>query len=122
MVAVPKLLDEPPTMPNVWRRAVERFGDHELVVTEAGERVTYAHTDERSALLARRLLAAGVGKGTRVAMLLGQTPEWLSTYVALGRIGAVAVPISTFARPRELATTLRLADAALLVTSRVTVG
>jgi acyl-CoA synthetase (AMP-forming)/AMP-acid ligase II len=106
-----ELLDWPPTMPELLRRSAARFGDHEFVVTEDGERVSYADIEHRSRLLARRLLAAGVGKSCRVGILFPQGPAWLVAYFALARIGAIAVALSTFAKPPELYKVLRHSDA-----------
>lgn len=112
--------DWPPTMPNLLRRAVERFADHDLVVTSDNVRMTYKEIGDRSRFLARRLLASGIGKGSRVAILFPQGPSWLVAYFALGRIGAVTVAISTFAKPPELHNVLIHSDAhALLVASRI---
>jgi acyl-CoA synthetase (AMP-forming)/AMP-acid ligase II len=116
----PNLLEWPPTMPELLRRAAMRFGNHELVVTEEGERISYSAMEDRSRLLARRLLAAGVGKGCRVGILFPQGPAWLVAYFALARIGAISVAISTFAKPPELHKILRHSDAhALLVASTI---
>ena len=103
-LTVPQLLDGFATL-----------GDHPLFVTPTG-RLTFAAADDRSALLARRLLAAGVGKNTRVAILLGNSPDWVVTFLALARIGAHAVLCNPFAKGPELAHVLRHADVAAVVT------
>jgi acyl-CoA synthetase (AMP-forming)/AMP-acid ligase II len=69
-------------------------------------------------VLARRLLAAGVGKGTRVGMHFGYTPEFIVAFLAVTRIGALAAPISTTARPSELAELLRQVDVDTLLVPR----
>jgi len=109
-------------MPELLRRSARDFGDHELVVTEEGERLSYSAVDGRSRLLARQLLAAGIGKGSRVGILFPQGPEWLVAYFALARIGAVTVPISTFAKPPELHKVLRHCDAHALLVARTING
>jgi acyl-CoA synthetase (AMP-forming)/AMP-acid ligase II len=115
LYALPEVDCGTPTLPALLRHCVEHHGDTELVVTEDGFRLTYRQIDARSKLLARRMLAAGVGKGTRVAIYFAQGPEWLTTYFAVGRIGAVAVTVSTFSKPSELLRTLRHGDVAMLV-------
>ena len=52
--------------------------------------------------LANGLMAAGVRKGTHVAVMLPNAPEWPITWLALARIGAVAVPVNTRYTAREL--------------------
>lgn len=65
-------------------------------------RLTYHEADRQSSRLARRLLESGIAKGARVGMLFGNGLEFLITWLALTRIGAVAVPISTLSTPAEI--------------------
>jgi acyl-CoA synthetase (AMP-forming)/AMP-acid ligase II len=116
VVAVPNLTDFPPTLPALWARCCDRAGERDLAVTDTGRHVTYAEAEHASRALAGELLAAGVGKGTRVGILLPQAPEWVLAYLAIGRVGGVAVTISTFAKPFELAKILAHSDIALLLT------
>ena len=76
----------------------------------------YREADERSRALARGLLAEGVGKGTRVGVLLPNGPEWLLAFLAASRIGALVVPLNTFSQARELGWVLRHADVDRLLT------
>src|SRR5207253_1904158 len=52
--------------------------------------------------LARKLLAAGIGKGTRVGGLFGFGPRWLVAWLAVTRIGALFLPFSTRSSPPDL--------------------
>jgi len=54
--------------------------------------LTYGDADRRSSELARALLAAGIGAGSRVALLFPNSPEFVVSWLALARIGAVSVP------------------------------
>jgi len=87
-----------------------------LVTAEAA--LTYAELDEASAALAARLVAAGVVKGDRVALLAPNGTEWALAACAIMRIGAVLVPLSTLLRPPELLAQLTTASVAHLVTTR----
>jgi acyl-CoA synthetase (AMP-forming)/AMP-acid ligase II len=60
--------------------------------------------------LARALLAAGIGKGDHVGILMPNSVEWAIAWFATTRIGAVAVPMNTFYKASELAWTSRHAD------------
>src|SRR6188508_1875612 len=73
-------------------------GDDEAIVGE-GRRLTYRTLDAEARRWAARLVALGVGKGGRVGLLLGNGPTWLSVFAAVTRLGAVAVPLSTFFAP-----------------------
>jgi fatty-acyl-CoA synthase len=65
--------------------------------------------------LSKGLVAAGVGKGTRVALLMANRPEWVVSAFAVGLAGGVLVPVNTFATPEERDYILRHSDAALLL-------
>jgi acyl-CoA synthetase (AMP-forming)/AMP-acid ligase II len=86
-------------------------------VIKDDEFLTYRDLDERSAALARGLLRRGVGKGTRIGLLLGNGPEWVVWWAAVCRIGALLIPISTFLRPAELGRAIRHGDVHGLVTT-----
>ena len=104
-----------PTLSALARTLAERFGERELIVTPS-ERLTYAQAEARSSELARALLAAGAGKGTRVGLLMSNRPDWVIAWLAASRIGALVVPISTFYPARELGWVLRHADVQHLLT------
>ena len=103
-----------PTVPALARSTAERFGDAQYVIT-GSETLSYADADRRSQEVAAGLLAAGVGKGTHVGILMPNSPDWVVAFYAIARIGAVAVPINTFVQPRELAWMLNHADVAVLL-------
>jgi acyl-CoA synthetase (AMP-forming)/AMP-acid ligase II len=110
----PTFPDHAPTVPELLRAGRERHGDRECVITPEG-RLGYAELDERSRALAARLLDAGVGKGTRVGILLPNGIDWVLAWMAAARLGAVTVTLSTFATPPELVRTLRHADVQVLL-------
>ncbi len=91
-----------------------RHAEREALVFE-GRRWRYRELEAGSRQLARALVAAGVVKGARVAVLLGSRPEWVSAFFAVGLVGGVFVPLSTFAAPEELGYVLRHSDASLLL-------
>ncbi len=112
----PSFPDYTPTVPEFLRRIAQRFGDKELVVL-GEQRLTYAGAERESAVLARGLLAAGVGKGTHVALLQPNGPDWVLGWLAAARIGAVVIPLNTFYQARELGWVLHHADAHTLLTA-----
>jgi fatty-acyl-CoA synthase len=79
------------------------------------ERLDYAALKRRTDAFARALLAIGIGRGDRVALLCSNRPEWIVAAVAAAKIGAITVAISTYSTPRELAWTLQHSGAAALV-------
>jgi acyl-CoA synthetase (AMP-forming)/AMP-acid ligase II len=84
--------------------------------------VTYRELEERSAELARGLLHRGVGKGSRVAMIFANGPEFAIAMAAIMRIGAVAVPLSTLYRPPELARVLLHGDVRAVLSQEAHLG
>jgi acyl-CoA synthetase (AMP-forming)/AMP-acid ligase II len=102
------------TVPAFLDDAVARFGDRDLVVTDV-DRLTYREADRRSRALAKRLLAHGVGKGTRVATHFPFSTQWVVSWLAITRIGALHLPFSTAYKPAELRKALRYGDVALLL-------
>jgi acyl-CoA synthetase (AMP-forming)/AMP-acid ligase II len=87
-----------------------------------GFRLSFGEADARSAELAGRLLAAGVGKGTRLGLLFPNTPDWVVTWLAAARIGALTVPLSTFSPGPELARAIRHADVAAVLSAPAFAG
>lgn len=115
-----------PTVPEMWRAVVADHAERELLVATLGDgdtqRITYGEADRRSAGLARRLLAAGVVKGTRVGLLAPNGPDFAVGVLAATRIGAVIVPINTLFQPRELGWLLRHGDVHTLLTVPTILG
>lgn len=79
-------------------------------------RLTRAALRAESRLAAKRLIAAGVTKGTRVGLLCPNRLDWLPIAFGALRIGAVLVPFSTLWKRDEIAYGLTHGDVALLVT------
>jgi long-chain acyl-CoA synthetase len=67
--------------------------------------------------LARGLAAHGVGRGDRIAVLLGNCPEVTQTYYATAALGGVIVPANPLLKPPELAYIWGDADVKAVVTA-----
>ena len=72
--------------------------------------LTYGELRESSERLASSLAALGVGPGDRVATLMGKSSEYLTSLLAIWRLGAVHVPLFTAFAPPAIA--LRLTGSA----------
>jgi len=94
--------------------AAVRNPDGEAIVC-GEERLTYARLLETVEECAAGLAAAGIGKGDRVAMLLGNGIAFPVVLFATLRLGAIAVPLSTREQSAGLAYMLAHAGAKLLV-------
>jgi acyl-CoA synthetase (AMP-forming)/AMP-acid ligase II len=114
------------TFPELIRSAAAAYGD-DIAITLKGddiwkEAMSFAELDRQSAEIARGLLARGVGKGTRIAFIYGNSPTFALLFAAIGRIGAIAIPLSTLLKSGELVRTLRQSDAAGLIVQRTMLG
>jgi acyl-CoA synthetase (AMP-forming)/AMP-acid ligase II len=84
-------------------------------VIDPASRVSYVDLDTTARDLAASLVEAGVGKGTRVGLIMPNSARWVQIAIALTRIGAVLVPLSTLLRTGELIAQLRTAAVQFLV-------
>src|SRR5262245_22379564 len=64
--------------------------------------VSYGELAERSAQCRGALQALGISPGERVALVMSDGPEWITAFLGIIGLGAIAVPCSTMARVAEL--------------------
>ena len=113
IVAGPPLADEPGlgelTLPGWFCSICANGGEAEVLVhydggLASGRRVswTYAELWDHSNAVARALVACGVGKGTRVGVLMTNRPEFLSATFGIALAGGVVATFSTFSTAAEL--------------------
>ncbi len=84
------------------RAAVDAHPDGEALVEVGGERLTYRQVWDRAARVAGGLVAGGVERGDRVAILLPAGVEWVVCFFGIQLAGAVAVPVNTRFAPPEV--------------------
>ncbi len=85
------------------------------MVIDTANRISYAELDVTTRELAAGFVDAGVGKGTRVGLIMPNSVQWVQIAVALTRIGAVLVPLSTLLQPPELVAQLGVASVQFVV-------
>ena len=85
------------------------------MVIDPDTRISYDELDAGTHALAAGFIQAGIGKGTRVGLVMPNGCEWVRIALALTRIGAVLVPLSTLLTGRELASQLRTAAVTHLI-------
>lgn len=110
------------TFPQLIRAAAAAYGDAVAITlkreTLPDESMSFSQLERESALLARGLIARGVGKGARVGFIHGNGPRFTLTLAAIARIGAVAIPLSTLIKSNELVRVLRQSDVSGLIVQR----
>ena len=74
-----------------------------LVTAEDGRRTTYRELDDTVAVLAGRLSALGVGRDSRVALVVPSGPDFLQLLLALLALGATAAPLNPAYKRAEYA-------------------
>ncbi len=108
------LLSYRATVPAMLAYQFTRFAELECVVS-SDRRLTYKDVQQQSSLLARGLLAAGVGKAARLGILLPNGSDWIVTWCAAERTGALVVSMSTFIKANELGYMIRHSDIEQLI-------
>lgn len=111
------------TLPGMLDEIVERYGDAVAIRYPASDlTLSYRELAAGARAVAAAVLAAGVGKGARVAVMLGNRPEWVMAALGVTATGAVFVPLNTWFETPELDYVLRHADASLFITQTELAG
>ena len=72
-------------------------------VVYEGRRLSFRALDRAANAWAHRLADAGVGPGDRVALVMGNRPEYFAVWNGAARLGALVVPVSTRLTAPEMA-------------------
>ena len=97
------------------KRAFMSPANEALFDVAADRRFTYAELDARTNQVANGLLSLGVAKGDRVALLMMNSHEFVTTFFAIAKIGAVLVPLNWRLVPDELEFIVKDSDSIVLV-------
>lgn len=104
----------PDTIDHLVRSRAEQHGIKPMVI-DPEARLTYGDLDSTTRDLAAVFIEAGVGKGTRVGLIMPNGARWVQVAIALTRVGAVLVPLSTLLQAGELVAQLRAASVQFLL-------
>ena len=99
---------------DMFDEIVQAYPNQEAIVTEK-VRINYKEFSEKVDWLAKGLVQLGIQKNDKVAVWLANCPEWLYSYFAITKIGAVSVPINTRYKSVELEYILRQSDTSALI-------
>ncbi len=98
----------------IRRRAVGADSERIALVFKE-HRWTYRELNEATARLANGLRSLGVTRGDRVALLGRNSVEWVVSYFAAAKAGAILVPVSYWYKSAELTHVLRDSGARVLI-------
>jgi long-chain acyl-CoA synthetase len=99
----------------MFTASVARAGDHPLIDYFGGV-LTVADVDRASDALAVALVAAGCGRGDRVAVDLQNVPQFVIGVLAAWKAGCIVVSINPMNKERELTYLLEDSGAVVLIT------
>lgn len=102
---------------DVWSWLVPAFERYaaQPALECAGQVLSYAQLEQRSAALARALRRRGIGVGQRVGLCLSRNPDLLVAQLGVLRSGAAYVPLDPAYPPARLADMAEDAGLALLI-------
>ncbi len=103
-----------PTLAGIVAEKAAKHGDRAFLRFE-GQSLSYRALDDRACALAGALQRQGVGPQSHVALLMDNSPWVVLLYVALARLGAIAVPLNTAAKGEMLRYFLTQADVEYVV-------
>lgn len=119
---------QPPTdQPYLARRHnwSNQLARHALMQPDAtalrhlGRTTTWAELDRRVSALAAALSRRGVAFGDRVLILMLNRTEFIESFLAANRLGAIAVPVNFRMTPPEIAFLVSDCDAGVMITEPV---
>ena len=103
----------PPTLRDVFA-AGRQHGDKIFLVHE-DERVSFEAFGRATLALSEALMAEGIGKGDRVAIVMRNLPEWPVAFFAASLLGAIVTPLNAWWTGAELEYGLVDSGARLLI-------
>ena len=89
------------TLLDVMSDTVRERPEHTALIFK-GTRVSYARLEQLTNAFGAALVAQGVKKGDRVALLLPNSPQSIIAQLGVWKAGAIACPINSLYTPREL--------------------
>ena len=105
------------TLGEVLPASARRFGDKTALVV-GGRKFSFNELDDLSNRLANGLRDLGIVAGDRVTLYAPNSWEWVVSYYAIHKLGAVANPINAMLTPEEVGFVVGDCGAKVLIASR----
>jgi long-chain acyl-CoA synthetase len=113
---VPKSIKTRIALHDILERTAKSYPE-KVAIAFSDKEITFRDLNSSSAAFATALAAIGVKKRDRVAIFLPNVPQFVITYFATLKIGAVVTTISPLFKEREIEYQLRDSEAATIVTT-----
>ena len=105
------------TLDEFLKDAAERFASQPALSLLDSEPLTYSDVRANAEKTAARLAARGIGKGSTVAVLGENMPNWVVSYFGIVLTGATAVPILPDFNDSEIENIIRHAECSFIFVS-----
>ncbi|WP_102265098.1 AMP-binding protein [Mesobacillus jeotgali] len=106
----------PYTVGELLEVQAKKYPEHEAVVyADRDLRMNYKEFNMLCRKAARGLMSLGVKKGEHIAAWSSNTPEWVVSQFATGKMGAVLVTVNTNYRTAELEYLLKQSDSTTII-------
>ena len=86
--------DDNSSLSHTFKRTVEKFGNRNFIYFE-NQTLTYSEVDQAANIFAKKLIDDGVVHGDKVVLFMENRPEYITSILALNKIGAIGVLINT---------------------------
>ncbi len=100
--------------PELQEKRQVTWKEFELIETNPKEHyrkeITWKEFDDESEVIARAFMSLGLTKGSHISIWATNLPEWLLTFFASAKMGAIAITVNTSYKIFELEYQLRQSD------------
>ena len=86
--------DDNSSLAHTFKKTVEKFGNRDFIYFE-NQTLTYSEVDQAANVFAKKLIDDGVVHGDKVILFMENRPEYITSILALNKIGAIGVLINT---------------------------
>ena len=107
-------VDRPPHVDQMFKNTASRHPDV-VALVDGNRRMSYAELDWRVGAIAANLVALGIGRMDRVALMIANRSEFVEAVLAVARLGAISVPINIRQQKPEIESALADSEAKVFI-------
>jgi long-chain acyl-CoA synthetase len=107
-------------MERMLQETAGRYPENPAIIYE-GQRISYENLNQFVDALAHHLKELGIRKGDKIAIMLSNCPEFIISYFAALRLGAIAVTLNVMSTSYELQHLMEDSDAKVFITAETLV-